>query len=276
MTIFSANFIREEIGKKLINSLNSPNRYPRGEVKFVESQMVANRILKYLDEGEGDLHFDDNLIEGIEGISPEVSKKLMGKNKGMRISDLLGLSLEAYKELFELSMKDACKLRRAILGLERPDPDPEEKWLGIRKGKKIKTPKLIGLPHLEAITVLGKVELSPGEIKFLDSEQPKGIVIKQVPGEGEETLTSTEVVLFLSSGLSVKLPDVIGWKLSEAIKALCDAGLESEPEIEFQTSREVPKNHVIAIYPEPCLYITPNTIVNLVVSVGMPVKHKNI
>jgi beta-lactam-binding protein with PASTA domain len=71
---------------------------------------------------------------------------------------------------------------------------------------------------------------------------------------------ATEVSVELASGCSVRLPDVMGLRLSEALCLIRSVGLQSEPAIE---GRPVSDSRVTALEPDAGTLVTPSTSVTI-------------
>lgn len=97
---------------------------------------------------------------------------------------------------------------------------------------------------------------------------PKGRVLRQDPGPGEQVDDGAVVALTISLGpMSVAVPDVRGRSVEDAIATLRDAGLPvGDQETEF--SDELPKGRVIATDPPAGELVTRGTPITLVVSAG--------
>jgi serine/threonine-protein kinase len=95
--------------------------------------------------------------------------------------------------------------------------------LTISSGKpKVDVPFLVGATQTEARTKLRNAKLVP---KFdpVESDLPKGQVIKTEPEGGTEVDQQTEVTVTISKGPH-EVPDVVGLNRSDAIKQIVDAG----------------------------------------------------
>jgi len=167
---------------------------------------------------------------------------------------------------FELTHEEAIHLRRAALGLEGPPLDPKERWDPPSRRIEHEVPNVVGFSLAEATDMLQAEDLLASAVTYQDSEQPTGTVLNQHP-DGDETVRGgTEIHLVVATGLTVRIPDVVGRPLTEALCMLREAGLQAEPELEFLESREQPQHTVLDITPAPRTYVTPNSQVVLQVS----------
>ncbi|MDQ4129942.1 MAG: Stk1 family PASTA domain-containing Ser/Thr kinase, partial [Actinomycetota bacterium] len=97
---------------------------------------------------------------------------------------------------------------------------------------------------------------------------PKGRVLRQDPGAGEQVDDGAVVALTISLGpMSVSVPDVRGRTVEDAIAALRDAGLPVADQ-QTQFSDELPKGRVIATRPPAGESVVRGTPITLVVSAG--------
>ena len=72
MTINEANLLRDEIGRLMIKSINHPDRYPIGAVKFTETQFFANTIARAITSLENEKHMDNLYINEINGLNSTI------------------------------------------------------------------------------------------------------------------------------------------------------------------------------------------------------------
>ncbi len=97
---------------------------------------------------------------------------------------------------------------------------------------------------------------------------PKGRVLRQDPGAGQQVEDGDVVALTISLGpMSVSVPDIRGRSVEDAIAALRDAGLPVGDQ-ETQFSDDFPKGRVIATDPPTGESVTRGTPITLVVSAG--------
>lgn len=266
--IKQANQLGKEIGQQLLRSVNHPSRYKRGTVSFFETQCFANRIARFLQRDE---HPDNQAIEDIQGIDPIIREKVIKIAPQVKRRWLLKARLPELMDRFGLTHDEVIELRRAALGLSGPMPDPKDRWDPARKRKKQElVPNVVGLSLGNARKALRVVRFALGNITFHDDKMPRGTVLSQNPESGTKALSPSTVDLELASGEIVQIPDIVGIPLSEAICALREVGLESEPEISFTTDVEMPKGHVLDVKPGMRSFVTPHASVVLVVAKEAP------
>ncbi|MFJ9086516.1 Stk1 family PASTA domain-containing Ser/Thr kinase [Streptomyces sp. NPDC102384] len=98
-----------------------------------------------------------------------------------------------------------------------------------RGSKTVKVPDLSDTPLDKAKSDLKKHDLEPGMTTRKFSDQiAKGSVISTDPGAGETRKAGSAVVLVVSKGSPVDVPDVTGESEQDAIADLEDAGLKAE------------------------------------------------
>ena len=261
MSVTQANRVRAEIDRMMVKSINHADRYEAGTVSFAETQLVAHSVANLIST-EG--HPDDHPLEMIKGLNSKIRSKIVSRAPQPSRSDLLFMSPSEQRDRFNLSADEVRHLRRAIVGLEGPAPDPQNRW--DRPGRsgtersKIKVPLLKGLQSNDAEAALAAAGLIFVSGTIVDSPLPSGTVVLQEPAAGATVEPATEVAVRLACGLSVRLPEIIGARLSEATCRLRDAGLISEPTVE---GRPVPDAHVVALEPHAGTLVTPNTPVTI-------------
>ena len=263
LSVRDANKLRAEIGTAMLQSVNDPHRYPRGSVSMLETQFLSRRIAQRIGQPR---HPDNHLVHDIDGLKSAVRDKIVAGMPRLRRADVLRMQLQETMDRFGLTREEAIHLRRAAFGLEQRPLDPKDRWDPPSSRVKHKVPNLVGISLNEARGLLTEEDLSVGEITYQDSEQPKDIVLSHNPAAGEEVKSRTEVKVVLATGLTVRIPDVVGKPLTEALCMLRDAGLRSSPHLEFTGRREHPDYAVIAITPKARTYVTPNARIVLQVS----------
>jgi beta-lactam-binding protein with PASTA domain len=171
------------------------------------------------------------------------------------------------RDRFNLSPDEVRHVRRAIIGLEGPVPEPENRWDPPGKSRtEQKVPNVMGLTLAEAEAALQACQFSVGEVAHKDSVLPGDSILAQDPEAEAMALSGTDVNLILSTGLSVRIPDFVGMPLSQALVMLRDAGLKSEPEISFSSNGGYPRGQVIEVSPAMRSYVTPHASVTIQVS----------
>ena len=257
----------------MVQSINHPDRYEAGTVSFAETQLVARSVANLITT-EG--HPDDHPLEKIKGLSLRILDKIASRAPNVSRSDLLFMSPAEQRDRFNLSPDEVRHLRRAIVGLEGPVPEPQDRWDPPGRSKtersQIEVPLLTGLQSNEAEAALAAAGLIFGSGTVVDSPLPSGSVVAQEPAAGATVEPATEVSVQVASGLSVRLPEVVGLRLSEATCRLRDAGLRSEPAVE---GRPVPDAHVVALEPPAGTLVTPNTPVTITLRRKPDARHSN-
>ncbi|MCC6435559.1 MAG: hypothetical protein IT196_11060 [Acidimicrobiales bacterium] len=126
MSIIDANRVRARIGEELPRSVNHPARYPRGVVRFSDTEFVARSIVRLLpatahpDNGSG--------AAVLKGLPPALSKKVLQAAPGISRRRLLVVPLGELADRLAISIEEAAALRRAALGLETPPSSKAATW----------------------------------------------------------------------------------------------------------------------------------------------------
>ena len=267
LTILQANRMPARLVVNWSEACIKADRHPRGGVGFASAQFVAEQVAKSI---RVDGHVDNQALNEVRGLDPYILRKVSKVKGDARRGWLLTFPLRALKDIFKLSQEEAVKLRRALLGLEGPLPEPADRWQppGRRVGKAQIVPDVRGLSIDEARRLLDRSLLNVGGVSVCDSPQPRNTVLKQHPEAGSEVVGGSAVDLEIATGLSVQIPDVVGRPLSQALCELRDAGLRSEPELAFVASLEWAKNQVLDVTPAARTFVTPHASVKLRVSRG--------
>jgi beta-lactam-binding protein with PASTA domain len=90
----------------------------------------------------------------------------------------------------------------------------------------VPVPNVVGLPEERARQELEEAELRVRSEPAEDSLEPAGQVVRTDPAADEEVEVDTEVVIFVSSGNILTVPDVTGRPAAEARGALQQAGFQ--------------------------------------------------
>lgn len=264
MTIHEANLLRNEVGKEMMASMNSPERYPRGLIQLTETQLVSDTIaLSLMDKN----HPDNQNVLSIPGLDPELAKHLAEAAPRLKRIHLLRMSFQELVDRFDLNHDDVVRVRRAALGLEGPFGDPARRWSRGPENIVSTVPDVLGLTKEEATLALSRAGLGVGSVEFRDTGETCSFVVEQQPGPGDNAERAVKVDLVISTGASVRVPAVVGANLSDALVALRDAGLRSQPEI-ILTNKYTQKQRITNIEPRPNQRITPST--RVVLTVGLP------
>jgi hypothetical protein len=262
LTMAQANQIRADVGRRLLESIHSRDRYPAGTVQFSDTQFVARTVASSL----GSVDHPENLaVVDIPGLDQAVAAKLAEAAPGLSRIQVLQMTTQEQVDRFDLSQDESLALRRAVLGLAGPPPAPADRWPPEDTGGQV-VPDMAALPLEAARRALAEVGLRIGSVTYADSSQPVDSVVRQHPGPGHRVPTGSGIGLTLATGAVVFIPDVVGAPLSQALVMLRDAGLESEPRLTFTSSDSQPEGHVVAVEPEPRTYTTPRGEVTLSVA----------
>jgi serine/threonine-protein kinase len=107
---------------------------------------------------------------------------------------------------------------------EEPVSEPADEGTGLMAGE---VPRVIGRTYNEVIAdteLLGTFTFSLKEVH--DDNVPEGTIFNQVPSEGTPILGGATVVVYVSVGAeSVKVPDILGLELEDALRALAEADI---------------------------------------------------
>jgi hypothetical protein len=262
LTMTQANQVRADVGRRLVESIHSRDRYPAGTVQFADTLFLARTVASSL----GNVDHPDNLaVADIPGLDRAVAEKLAEAAPGLSRFQVLQMTLQEQMDRFDLNQEESLALRRAVLGLAGPPPAPADRWPPADIGDQA-VPDVAALPLEAARRALAEVGLRIGSIEYADSPRPVDSVLRQRPSPGHRVPTGSGVGLTLATGAIVFIPDVVGARLSRALVMLRDAGLESEPRLALASSDAQPEGHVIAVEPEPRTYTTPRGEVALLVA----------
>ena len=257
VSILDANVMRERIGDAIIGSLASPARYPRGAVDIRSSQLLADTAAALIRTPD---HPDNRPLSDLDGLDRDVTGRITAVSPGISRGRLLQIPLTDQIERFGLDLQQAADLRRQLLGIlpvgERDEP---------QRVAPSTVPDLTGLRLDEVRSALHAARLGLGNAEQRDDEQPSGVVLAQSPEPGTDVGPGSKIDVVTSTGLIVRLPDLVGMGLGEACCRLRDAGLRSEPELDIHTREEGPLA-VSAMEPPPGHYVTPHS--RVIVRVG--------
>jgi hypothetical protein len=262
MTIRDANQMSADIGRQLVQTINDPDRYPAGAVRFSDTELLARTVGGCL---VGDGHPDDVPVQAIDGINEAVARRAAETVPGLTRAGLLRMSLQEQADRFDLSVEEATKLRRAALGLAAPVREPDARWPD-RRGDDRTVPDLSRLPLDVAADALGEQNLRLGPISYEDSELQADYVLGQSPESGTTVPAGTAVGLVLATGVFVLVPDIVGEPLSRALMLVAQAGLRTEPTLVFEPPGDRPRQHVVGVQPEERASVSPTTPITLFVT----------
>jgi hypothetical protein len=246
--IHEANQLGVTIHREILQSLTSADRYPRGTVSLLDTQLVAETLAARLHDADRNLN---TRLDDCPGIEETITRRIMAYSPSITRAHLLQMPLTRQVEIFGLSFTEAVKLRRSLTDLKEPKEPPP-----VSERRRFPMPSLIGMQIYEARGILAAADLLFGTAIEVDSSLPSGTVVTQEPAAGKSVEAGTTVSMKLASGLSVRLPEILGVGLAEAACRVRDAGLRSEPTIE---GPPVPDARVVALEPPAGTWVTPNT-----------------
>lgn len=252
MTIQDANRASANIQRETFQSLSSADRYPRGLVSLLDSQLIAGKLATHLRGADRDLN---PRLAVWAGVDAHTRQRVTAYAPAITRGQLLAMPLTQQVERFGLSFAEAVELRRSLADLKEPTGPPP-----VPEPQKIPVPMITGLPLDEARTVVSSAGLLLGTVTEVESHLPSGAVVEQEPAAGVTVGSETEVSVKLASGLSVRLPEVIGLGLTEAACRLRNGGLRSEPTIEGPLG---PDAKVVELEPPAGTLVTPKSSVTL-------------
>ncbi len=261
MRMAAANRLRGYIGQWLMRSMSSPSRYARGKMSFLDSQLLGSRIAEAIGASG---HADNVPVREINGLASDLAEAVSATAPALRRADLLRMPLAEMRHRFEISHDQAVTLRRAALGM-LGERGRGRRWAAPDHPT---VPDLVGMDLTEALARLGRAKLRPGHVTERDSDQPRQTTLEQRPAAGVVVAAETAVELTVASGLTVRVPDIVGRGIGEALRLLHEAGLRSEPDLVFTRSPGQRKHTVLGVQPQRRTYVTPHARVVLQVVEG--------
>lgn len=138
--------------------------------------------------------------------------------------------------------------------------------------KQVTVPDVTNQTQSDAVAQLTANELQYAVKNINDDNVAKGSVVKTDPAAGTPVNAGTSVTLYVSSGPAVTyvtVPDVSGMTQDSAKSALENAGLKLGS-VTTQSSKSVASGSVISQDQKAKSQVPQNTVVNLVVSSGVP------
>jgi eukaryotic-like serine/threonine-protein kinase len=177
-----------------------------------------------------------------------------GRRRGRRISPMLGLG--ALLLLLGAILLGGLALTQGFFGVGSAE-----------------VPSLEGLTREEAQHRLDESGLALGDVDEAPSDSaPAGTVAEQDPQAGTSVKGETPVSITLSSGPErVSVPDLAGLSLTEAERALSEAGLKLGRQNQTP-SDTVPSGRAVEQNPTKGEEVEPGTAVDVVVSTGPPLR----
>lgn len=150
---------------------------------------------------------------------------------------------------------------------KKPTTSVSVSSVSVEKIEKVEVPKILYKDKDVALEILKANGLTGSVVYSESDEYEEGIVISASQKEGLKVDKGSEIVLTVSSGsTSVYVPDVVGYTLSAANKAIMDANLKSEMVNEY--SDTVPAGNIISQSPEGEMKVPEESTVVIVVSMG--------
>ncbi|MBT6005856.1 MAG: PASTA domain-containing protein, partial [Prolixibacteraceae bacterium] len=115
----------------------------------------------------------------------------------------------------------------------------------------IQVPRLIGRSLREAAEILRESDLFVGNISEQISEEPEGIIIRQLPGAGTEVQRgeAVDIVYSINVNNEVQVPNVVNLPRIEAILVIKESGLNYS--VKNGNQDDIPVDNVIDQFPEP-------------------------
>ncbi len=230
MSIETANQLTSDIGRTLVRSVGSPDRHPYGEAGLLDLQFLADGIARRIDAIG---HPDNTPVADIEGLSDEIRERI-GQVGDLHRADLLRMPHAEVRDRFGLDADEARHVRRAALRLHEPDLAPEERWLPRSIRDKRPVPNLLGLPVALASELLRASGLTVGEVTVSDVHEPGSVVVHQEPAASEMVRGETRVSIAVTPARTMRMPDLRGRTLADAVCTLRDAGVAAEPTLRFR------------------------------------------
>jgi hypothetical protein len=251
-SITDANKLQALIHREMIQSLSSADRYPRGTVSLLDTQLVSSVLASSL---PADTPQAKQRLEDWPGVDQELVSRVAYYDPTITRAALLAMPLPQQVEQFGITYEQAVTLRRSIADLAAPTgPIP------VKQRPMIRVPLLTGLDLREARIALDRAGLRLGAATTVDNPLPVLSIVSQHPTAGGEVFANSEIAVEIASGQSVRLPEVNGFGLTEAGCVLRSAGLRSEPSVE---GRPGPQAQVVAIEPPAGTLVTPLTPVTI-------------
>jgi hypothetical protein len=247
MSMREANRLGASLKHEMVKSLSSADRYPRGTVGLLESQRLAEAMGQHIVHADRDVN---PRVGDWPTVDAQVVRRIHAYAPAFTRADALLMPLPQQVERFGLTFEEAVALRRALVDLPEPNGPPP-----VPERVRVEVPLLIGLRAPEARAALARVGLLLGAQTVQDSPLTSNTVTEQRPPAGAAAEAGSEVTLVLASGLSVRLPEVLGLRLTEAACRIRESGLQSEPSVEGQLG---PTAVVVEMDPPPGTLVTPN------------------
>ena len=193
------------------------------------------------------------------------------------VPDVVGLQrAEAERQLEADGFESEAKLverrgRAGTVGAQRPEPGTLYGEGGIvvlsvaRDPLRTEVPDVSGLPTQRALARLRAAELRP-RAQAVQSQEPKGTVLRQLPAAGTEVPTGSPAILVVSSGPQLAtVPDVVGLPVGQATVRVARAGFRAQV---ARVPGSQPEGTVVAQNPRGSARASQGSVVRLNVSRG--------
>ena len=243
MPIREANHRRIMIGETMRNSLNATDRYARGLVGLLETQFVAASFANAVRMSP---QAANQHISELHGLDHQLARRMGEIAPGLQRLELLKMSLQEQRDRFQLTEDEVVQLRRAAITLRDSSGKPMD-LSEPRLSPNILVPDLRGYSRKDAVELFRQNGLTLGRIAERETLEGCDQVVEQVPPPGMATLPY-RVDLLVTTGPRVRIPDILGGKLTDSLLRLRDAGLKSEPILLGTSSRD---NVVSSVVPAP-------------------------
>ena len=254
MRVEAANAIVGTLAHKYRESLGHPDRQAQGTVGITESRFIGRQLCQSLDRSGAEKNWT---VFDLEGLDTEILSRLRKLKINPDRKTLLCMSVADKMQKWGLTQAQALDLQKAATGLHDTI---------IPKPRTVVMPYLKGMNYSEAFQALSRIGLTIGDIEYLDSPQPTGIILRQTVKTGKKLPWGTAVGIGIATGLSVQIPQMEGQSLMDVICALSEAGLTSSPEIDYTSSTTLPVGSVVDIDPEPRTFVAPGHQVKITVA----------
>jgi hypothetical protein len=247
LSIRDANRFSASIRHEMVQSITSPDRYPRGAVDLIDTQLFANTLSAHLQTTPD---APNPRLSSWAADGSDIARRVARYAPRLTRADLLRVPLPEQVQRFGLSFDEALTLRRALADLPVPDRPPP-----IPEPRRIAVPQLTGRYLEQARAAIADADLDVGAVAEADNPLAARMVITQEPAAGTQVDAGTGVSLTVSSGLSVIVPNLDGLPLAEAMCTLLRAGFRGDPVVAGPTG---PDARVAEVEPQPGTPITPN------------------
>ncbi len=204
----------------------------------------------------------------------ELRDRLAPGGKRTEVPQVVGQEVEVARQLLDevgLGVRSVTHRfhdeRVGVVVSQRPKPGEEvdegdKLELVVSEG--IEVPSLLGRRLEDAVELIRKAGIE-AQTTGRYARQPMGMVIGQEPPDGRGVDPGTLVALYVSKG--VRVPNVVGLPVQEAVSATEAAGLSIGPQTRRFSRR--PRDEVISQGALPGKAVEPDTPVALLISRGM-------